>query len=491
MNDSNHLSSTQHLADSMDTITPIGDIDGGNNDCQLPEDELLARMLATHRKLKDSIETMATRVRQLKLQDIDNRTKLANKWCELYKNLLHTYGQCMQNECNRYLNHEDMAYRLRPLVEQLTIATDWFKRQKKYIRQQTAILKRRVNETTDGVVDFTDIDNDLDVLFDRTAVPDLPNVLKFYQSIIDEFVPKIAIQTQDIVVNVVEDTLECESNDNMNTKTVINITDNPVNSHPVNDISPVKNISPDIRLIDNNKPIDYMIDTKPSMTKTDDDNNNIDERQEVTNTKTPAIRSLLTIVTTNGDNTEQMKLSLNCEIDPIDDKMNVNENSEYIIDGKLNELIAKTLTEIKVLPKTECERKLYVSLSEKGRQVMACLKNRYPKLSIEIIGDAMKRTEKCYDFSVLNVAEIVAKVNDSIDSRLASNLMPDDWIESLLDIWYERNGTDCTICSHRVTYDPNDSLKTCCGHWFHIQCIDEYLRCDGQQLICPQCQRLL
>ncbi|XP_054168788.1 myosin-G heavy chain-like [Oppia nitens] len=150
----------------------------------------LKQMKASYKTLKTRYEErsndlMANYERFLKINE-----KLAIDYIRKYETLVKEYGVSIRDECNRFVKNPDMTKKLEPIVEQmkqcLKRAGDERKRIEEMVKNKRDLLMKKniiggdYDGDDDDLPDFDDID------FTINPLPDLPELLKFYKSILDE-----------------------------------------------------------------------------------------------------------------------------------------------------------------------------------------------------------------------------------------------------------------------------------------------------------------
>ena len=105
------------------------------------------------------------------------KEKIAIEYIEKFQLNLKKYGDFIRQEANRFYSNDSMSKKLQPIVEQLTSASAQAKEEKEKIRQSVATARQQIKVNKDF-----DLDN---FTLDSISLPDLPDLLTFYKSILD------------------------------------------------------------------------------------------------------------------------------------------------------------------------------------------------------------------------------------------------------------------------------------------------------------------
>jgi hypothetical protein len=104
--------------------------------------------------------------------------KFAIDYVEKYRINLKRYGDYIKEECTRFYQNETIAKKLEPIVEQITQASNKAKEEKERIRDEISAKKTLLNEENNANYDIS--------AFDYNCLPEFPDLLSFYKSILDE-----------------------------------------------------------------------------------------------------------------------------------------------------------------------------------------------------------------------------------------------------------------------------------------------------------------
>ena len=97
---------------------------------------------------------------------------------ERYRNNLKKFGDYIRQEVNRFYQNEEMALKLKPIVDQISNASNHIKQEKEKIRQSVRTCEQALRNGKDL---------DLDAIsFSVESLPEFPDLLPFYKNILDE-----------------------------------------------------------------------------------------------------------------------------------------------------------------------------------------------------------------------------------------------------------------------------------------------------------------
>lgn len=477
--------------------------------------------------LKSSLEQTNGKLKETQNILLKMNEKFAMDYIDKYRLNLKKYGDYIREECNRFYQNETIAKKLEPIVEQITQASFKAKEEKERIRDTITSTQMILNE---------EINANLDVLpFDYNCLPQFPDLLSFYKSILDE-IPLIFLAdlTQ----------LKMFANKYIQTKKQSNVEQSLTNGSAYEELNTFQTLSnplfrsPNIEDLPHNV---FGIDDKfnnnfLSEDKTSQSVNELPFPKNVNTLPNNPFNHLSNGITSNVEPKSSTPKPNEKAIPPIGQPLqtqviecaeNNGVSNESTIEAKaetIDPIVSKCETKNTAFSQNSLvnssSNALKPNLSQAQSKLLVKLREKYNHLSEDLLINSITQTKSSLvnsghskGFSGMRVSDIINKISEYIDKNIISVNNPKNRVAKpmpslklisstnqnisqpiVAKVWANQLGTTrdtnddnfCSICFESISLIAKHETE--CHHFFHIACISNWIKTDAS---CPICRCLV